>query len=335
MNSKNELMRLVQSFFQEYLSSHRGLSPNTIMAYRDALKLFLQFVSSHKRKNAAKLTLDDLTAEIALLFLKQIEDQRKNSTITRNLRLAALKTFGLYLVSKDPLRAWQYQRIIAIPLKRAPRRVIGYLEVDEVKTILDTIDRTVASGHRDYVLLSLLYNTGARVQEICDMKVNSLRLGSPPIATIVGKGRKTRHVPLWPETAKMLEEYVARAHLSPESALFLNARREPLGRFGIRHIIQQRWKAAAMNCPSLKEKKISPHTFRHTTAMHLLQAGIDLTVIKSWLGHVNLSTTHAYIEINMEMKRKALSACNPIGKAQGLKDLVDRNKDVLAWLESL
>ena len=337
MKRNDQLMHHTQSFFQEYLRIHRGLSQNTVLAYRDAIKMFLGFVAIHCKKNPGRITLDDLKAEVALSYLKNLENQRKNSTVTRNLRLAALRTFFLFLSSQDPLRVGEYQRIRAIPQKRAPRRIIGYLEVDEVKLLLESIDRRARGGERDYVLLTLLYNTGARVQEICDLKVESLHLGASPMVTIIGKGKKTRHVPLWEETAKLLEEYLYVNGLvaSPTAPLFLNSRNQPLGRFGIRHIIRNRLRLAAKKCPTLKTKQIGPHTFRHTTAMHLLQSGVDLSVIKSWLGHVALSTTHAYIEINMEMKRKALASCSASPKAKALKGLIDRNRDVITWLESL
>jgi len=337
MKKTISLLQHVQDFFQNYLSIHRGLSPNTILAYRDALKLFLEFVSIRKKRSATRLVMEDLCADTVLAFLKEVESTRKNSAVTRNLRLAALKTFFSYMVTQDTLRVGQYQRIIAIPSKRAPKPLMGYLEIHEVKAILNAIERTSQSGERDYVLLNLLYNTGTRVQEICDLTVGNIHLHHPPFVTITGKGRKTRQVPLWLETTRLLESYLANRSMAdnPETKLFFNARDEALGRFGIRYILQKRIADAIPQCPSLATKKIGPHTFRHTTAMHLLQAGVDLTLIKSWLGHVNLATTHAYLEIDLEMKRKALSVCHSLGKSNGLRKLLERNKDVISWLESV
>ncbi len=337
MKQENKFMPLVQSFFQDYLFAQRGLSQNTIVAYRDALKLFFAFESSRQNKPAIKLILEDLNAETVLAFLNQIESKRNNSIVTRNLRLAALRTFCLYLSTKDTLRIGEYQKIIALPLKRAPRKGVDYLEVNEVNAILETIDRKAFTGQRDYVLLKLLYNMGARVQEICDLKVKSLTFGHVPVVTIIGKGSKTRHVPMWPETAKLLQNYLNITQLSeqPDAHIFMNLQGAPLGRFGVRYIIKQRCLAAEEHCPSLKTKCIGPHTFRHTIAMHFLQAGIDLSIIKSWLGHVNLATTHAYIAIDMEMKRKALTECSPVSTSPSLKKLLDKNKDVLTWLDSL
>lgn len=336
----NKLMSFVQSFFQEHLIAHRGLSQNTVMAYRDTLKLFFDSESGRQNKSVAKLTLEDVNAESVLFFLNQIESKRQNSIVTRNLRLAALRTFSIYLTTKDTLRIGEYQKIIALPIKRAPRKIMDYLEVNEVKAIMESINQHSPSGQRDYVLLQLLYNTGARVQEICDLKVKSILFGNVPIVTIIGKGNKTRHVPIWMETAKLLQSYLNAVGLTEkehaDTNLFTNLHGQPLGRFGVRYIIKQRCLAAEKLCPSLKKKMIGPHTFRHTTAMHFLQAGVDLSIIKNWLGHVNLATTHTYVEIDMEMKRKALATCSPVGKSSfSLKNILDKNKNVLSWLDSL
>ena len=330
------LLEHVQNFFKEYLISQKGLSHNTVIAYRDALKLFLDYVARSKNKEVTKLTPDDLSPDVVLEFLKSIESQRKNSIITRNLRLAALKSFFSYMAMKDTLRSGEYQRITMIPPKRTSKPMMGYLKMGEVKAILGAIDQRAPGGERDYVLLSFLYNIGARVQELCDLRVKDLHLETPPFVNILGKGKKTRQVPLWPETVGLLNSYLEKHH-SPgaESAVFMNARSEPLGRFGIRYIIRKRVQAATEHCPGLKSKTIGPHTFRHTTAMHLLQAGVDLTVIKNWLGHARLSTTHGYIEIDLEMKRKALARCRPADDQNKLKRLIRKNQDIIEWLESL
>ncbi|MEA1889640.1 MAG: tyrosine-type recombinase/integrase [Pseudomonadota bacterium] len=337
MKKANTLMMLVQGFFQDYLVVDRGLSQNTVMAYRDALKLFFAFQCSRQKKSVTKLVLDDVNADAVLLFLNQLEIKRNNSIVTRNLRLASLKTFSLFLTTKDVLRAGEYQRIIALPLKKAPHKVIDYLEVNEVNAIIGDCDQGNRNEQRDHVLLNLLYNTGARVQEICDLTVSSITFGRLPVVTLVGKGNKTRRVPIWQDTAKLLMDYLQDLQIvdKPADKLFLNACGQPLGRFGIRYIIKKRVESASENCPTLKKKSIGPHTFRHTIAMHLLQAGVDLTIIKSWLGHVNLETTHAYVEIDMEMKRKVLNAYSPSGESKSLKGVLDRNNDILAWLESI
>ena len=337
MNPSKALLHHVQYFFQRYLSQERGLSPNTILAYRDALKLFLVFAATFRSKSVPRLALEDLDADTVLAFLKEIECTRKNSAVTRNLRLAPLKTFFSYLITQDTFRVGQYQKIISIPLKRTSKPLMGYLEIKEMKAIFHSMDQETSSGQRDYVLLKFLYNTGARVQEACDLSVKAFQLQDPPWVMITGKGRKIRQVPLWPDTAALLKAYfVNRAILDkPEAKVFVNAWGESLTRSGIQHIIRTRITRVASQCPSLAAKKISPHTFRHTTAMHLLQSGVDLTVIKSWLGHVNLSTTHIYVEIDLEMKRKALSLCHPAEKSKELKQLIKQNHDVISWLKSV
>lgn len=329
-------MTLLQAFFQEYLVTQRGLSKNTVMAYRDALKLFFACQSSQQNRPVARLSLEDINAESVLFFLDRLEQERNNSVLTRNLRLAAIKTFSLFLTTRDLQRAGEYQRIIALPLKKVPHKVIDYLEIDEINAIEDAIDLDQRGGQRDYTLLKLLYNTGARVQEICDLTVSSVTFGRLPSVALVGKGNKTRHVPIWSETAASVKRHLQNNQLlnSPPAKIFSNAKGQPLGRFGIRYIIKKWALIAADGCPSLTEKTIGPHTYRHSLAMHLLQSGIDLSIIKSWLGHINLATTHAYVEIDMQMKRKVLDAHSP-GNSRSMKRLLDKNQDILTWLESI
>ena len=338
MSDSKELLSLVQAFFQDYLASQRGLSPNTILAYRDALKLFLSFLATSISKQTGRLRLADLQAEQVLAFLDDVERSRKNRTSTRNLRLAALRTFFQYLISADTIRSGQYQKIVAIPLKRTPRPMMGYLDASEVQAILNSLGRDNPMGRRDYAMLNFLYNTGARVQEVVDVTVGAIRFSAPPIATLTGKGSKTRIVPLWETTAAILLEHLKERGVEKEPAapLFVNARGKALTRFGVHHILRTRLVAASSTCASLAAKRISPHTFRHSTAMHLLQSGVDLTVIQRWLGHVQLGTTHAYVEIDLEMKRKALAACTaPDHEPAGLQKIIDANRDVIRWLESL
>ncbi len=337
MKNSNKLMALVQMFFQQYLVVDRGLSQNTVMAYRDSLKLYFSFECTRQNKSINKLVLDDVNADAILLFLKQIENKRNNGIVTRNLRLAALKTFSLFLTTKDLSRAGEYQRIMALPLKKAPHKMIDYLEVNEIDAIIGKLDAKNSCDERDYVLLSLLYNTGARVQEVCDLTVGSISFGSMPFVTLVGKGNKTRMVPIWKETETLLKNYLLGQQLdsNPTSKLFLNSRGQPLSRFGVRYIINKRVKIAEQRLPSLKEKTIGPHTFRHSIATHLLQAGVDLSVIRSWLGHVSLQTTHAYVEIDMKMKQKVLDSYSRPEDASSLHKVLNRNKDILTWLDSI
>lgn len=334
---KNNLQNLIQAFFTEHLANHRGVSPNTIKAYRDAIKLFISHVARVSGKKIISITVDDLTADMVLGFLKEIENQRKNGPVTRNHRLAVLRTLFSFCSTQDPQHLGQYQKIMLVPFKRTARPMMGYLEVDEVHAVLKSIDRKTQIGRRNYTLLYLLYNTGARVQEICDIKVKSIRLENPPLITILGKGRKTRQVPLWEDTKKILNDYLEEnnLHENEDSFLFSNRSGTPMGRFGVRYIIQKYVSEASARCKKLDGKIIGPHTFRHSTAMHLLQSGVDLTVIKSWLGHVDISTTHGYVEIDMNMKRKALEKIGADGKGSGLGKFLKQNKDVISWLENL
>ncbi|HLG19366.1 MAG TPA: tyrosine-type recombinase/integrase [Bdellovibrionota bacterium] len=337
MNGPNDLFSHVQTFFQEYLGSERGLSSNTILSYRDTLKLFFHFVATTKGRNPSDLTLNDLTVQNVLRFLQGIESRRKNSVVTRNQRLAALKTFFAYMIPHDLGRSGQYQKITVLSMKRQPHRMMEYLTEAEMDALLQSIDRGKRSGERDYVLVTLLYNTGARVQEICDLTVGDVHWEPPSSVTITGKGRKMRQVPLWPETVKRLKTFLLQRGVAqdPKAKLFVNRTGRDLGRFGVRHMIRTRIQAATDICPSLKNKRVGPHTLRHTTAMHLLHSGVDLTVIKSWLGHVNLSTTHGYIEIDLEMKRKALESCRRPATSNDLTPVLHQNKEIIRWLESL
>jgi len=337
MKKSNKLMLLVQCFFQEYLVIDRGLSPNTVMAYRDTLMLFFTMQCTKQKILVTKLTLDDVNADSVLLFLSQLESERNNTVATRNMRLASIKTFSLFLMTKDIVRAGEYQRIMALPLKKAPHKIIDYLEIDEINAIISQSAANNIKSQRDHTLLKVLYNTGARVQELCDLTVSSITLDHLPVVTLFGKGNKARMVPIWNDTANLLTSYLRERKIieKPDAKLFLNACGQPIGRFGVRYIIRKYVALAEENCPSLKSKTIGPHTFRHTIAMHLLQAGIDLTVIRSWLGHVSLQTTHSYVEIDMDMKRKVLNTFTNTETSVGLQDVLNKNKDVLTWLASI
>jgi site-specific recombinase XerD len=307
MKKINLISKHIENFFTDHLITHRGVSQNTVKAYRDVLKLFLLFVADKNRKGIVKININDFTIEVVLDFLKSIETKRNNSVSTRNHRLAVLRTFFSYLGTQEPRYLLICQKVVLIPFKRSARPMMHYLEVDEMNAILKSVDRNKRNGVRDFALLSLLYNTGARVQEICDLKISHLRLDNPPLLTITGKGNKTRQVPIWESTQKILADYLNLLNSdTSKSFIFTNRSGEKLSRYGIRYILTKYVHQAELIEPKLRDKNIGPHTIRHTTAMHLLQSGVDLNVIKSWLGHVDVSTTHGYVEIDLEMKRKAL-----------------------------
>lgn len=337
MIKQQSLQTYVQQFFSDHLAVQRGVSHNTIKAYRDVIKLFLTYAATESSKKVTNLKPTHLSAELVVGFLKSIESHRGNGAITRNHRLAALRSLFSFLATKDPIHLGNYQKIMLVPFKRAAKRRMCYLEVDELRAVINSIDRSNIKGRRDYALMCLLYNTGARVQEICDLTVGSLRLESPSHVVIHGKGKKERHVPLWEETRDILQNYLAEMGISSSgsSPLFTNHRGDPIGRFGVRYIVRKYCRIASLSMRRIAGKKVGPHTFRHTTAMHLLQSGVDLTIIKSWLGHVDVSTTHEYVEIDMNMKRAALEKCNPKNQNSNLEKFIIKNQNIITWLESL
>jgi len=220
-------------------------------------------------------------------------------------------------------------------MKKMPYKPVEYLTEDEMQALLKSVDRERLQGMRDYAILLLLYNTGARVQELCDLRLRDLRLEKPYLAILTGKGNKTRQVPLWPGTVEAVSEYIhSNETRDPEDFIFQGKRNEPLSRFGIRYLVQSQIKKAAEKCKTLQHKKVGPHTLRHTTAMHLLQSGVDIAVIKAWLGHVDLNTTHGYVEIDMKMKEQALNKTRKPAP-NSIRSMLHKEKDVLKWLGGL
>jgi site-specific recombinase XerD len=327
----------VHGFFCDHLAAQKGLSANTIASYRDSLKLLLQFIAQTITQPVDKLTLEDFDATLIVAFLSDLETTRGNTARTRNNRLAALRAFFRYVAAQEPTLLQRCQRICDIPLKRTEHKTIEYLEDEELRALLDSVDPTSRNALRDYALLLFLYNTGARVQEVVDLTFAGLRLEAPLQVNLIGKGNKERVCPLWPETVAALESYRHRRRqsASEQPVVFLNARGEPITRFGIRYIVQKYTRKATQTCPSLKMKKISPHSMRHTTAMHLLQSGNDITVIKAWLGHADVNTTHAYVEIDMNMKRKALEACQAPRDNNAKRRARWPAPSILLWLDEL
>lgn len=330
----NNLATYIHSFFQDHLTLQRGLSRHTILSYRDTIKLLLTLTAAQKKKSVTDLTLADLTPNVVIYFLDHIEKQRGNSISTRNIRLSCIHSFFRYLARHDPLIFNHCQHILGIPFKRIHVSLVEYLEREEMKAILATIDRSSLDGCRDYTLFSFMYNTGARVQEVISLHVRELQLERPFQVRLFGKGSKKRLCPLWPETANLLRSLLNQrgSDLKADAPVFVNHRGQSLTRYGVRYLLTKYVQIAARNCASLERKHIHPHTIRHTTAMHLLQSGVDINTIRAWLGHVNLATTNRYAEINLEMKRKVLENYLPIAKtSQPWK----RNQQLIQWLESL
>jgi len=331
---KNMIANYMKRFFSHYLPIQKGLSINTIWTYRDAIKLLLCYAADTLRKSADELNVEEIEESLVLAFLDHLENARGCTPRTRNARLAAIRVFFGYIAREEPALTLQCQRIRTIPLKRTEHKIVDYLEEREMQALLDTVNVDSRTGIRDRALLLLLYNTGARVGEIVGIKAADLHLQGAAYVKLIGKGKKHRSCPLWPETALALQAYLkCRVPKDPAiEQLFLNANGAPITRFGIRHITRKYALSAQGQCPSLKTKTISPHTIRHTTAMHLLRAGNDINMVGYWLGHADINTTHIYVEIDMEMKRRMLQkTAAPVVN----KSLPWQKPDVLQWLTKL
>ncbi len=305
---RNPLGTALQRYFCHYLIDQRNLSPQTISAYRDTFKLFIRFLEQRFRKKADELSVVDLDAPRVLAFLDDLQQRRGNSARSRNARLAAIRSFIRYTASSEPLLLPIAQRLLAIPVKRFEHRDIGYLSREQIEALLKTPDASTRIGLRDQVLLMLMYNTGARVSEVAGLRISDLHLDNGGAVHIHGKGRKQRSVPLWRQTLKLVRQWLKKIDNSPDKPLLINARGGVMSRAGVAQRLQKVYALAAKRNPSLGKRCVSPHTIRHTTAMHLLQSGVDLSVIAMWLGHESIQTAHQYLQADLESKKKALAS---------------------------
>lgn len=304
---------LLQRFFVDYLRQQRAVSPNTVAAYRDTFRLLLAFAEKRLRKTPTALTLDDLQPTLILGFLDHLEHDRGNSARSRNARLAAIRSFLKYSAHQDLTALATIQRCLAIPTKRHDRAMLGFLTRPEMDAIIAAPDQQSWVGQRDQVLFTLLYNTGGRVSEITNLRVGDVVLDVSPVAHLHGKGRKRRSVPLWKRTAAIIRSWVRRLDQANETDfLFPSKSGRRLSRSSVTQRLALAVELAAPQHPQLGKRSISPHTIRHTTAMHLLQAGLDITVIALWLGHESPTTTHMYLEADLAMKEEALSRLEPV-----------------------
>jgi site-specific recombinase XerD len=333
----NALARAVHGFFGEYVPELRGLSRHTLLSYRDTLVLLLRFLARCRNTDPASLDMEAISPDSVLAFLNYLEQERHNKISSRNVRLAAIHAFFRYVAIQAPERIEQAQRILSIPFKRTGTCLIDYPGYEEVNAVLTSIDRTTRDGRRDYALLALMFNTGARVQEIVDLGARDLQLDSPFQVKLMGKGSKTRICPLWPQTAQVLKQFVLEIQLDMRStaAVFCNQRGERLSRFGIRYILRKYCQQASTKCPSLSSKRLHPHSMRHGCAVHLLKSGVDLASISHWLGHASINTTNRYATADLEMKRLAIDkACAP-RDAPASPASWRHDASILDWLESL
>lgn len=326
----------LSNFLSHYLAGQRNLSPNTIKAYRDVFILLLQFCRDVKGIAIEKLQLKQVDVDLVEAFLDHLEKNRHCKPRTLNNRLATLHAFFRYIQVEDPTYLLQYQQILAIPLRRFVRSEVSYLSKDHLAALLAQPNLEKPEGRRDAVLLSVLYDTGARVQELIDLSVGDVRLEAPAQIRILGKGRKIRAVPLMDNTVKILQNYLHENNLElPEKfdcPLFRNHQGNKLTRVGVNYILQKYVRKVREIYPYFKQK-ISPHTLRHTKGMHLLQGGVSLDVIRDFLGHVDIKTTEIYARANLEMKRAAIEKVStaPTPKIPSWKE----NKSLLQWLQSL
>jgi integrase/recombinase XerD len=323
---------LVQDFFCQRLIAQRNVSPRTVASYRDTFRLLLRYAEEHLKKHPTQLVLSDLDAALVSSFLEYVEKIRGNSPRSRNLRLAAIRAFMRYGASRNPACLATIERVLAIPNKRFCRPLLGFLSRLEMEAILAAPDRSTWSGRRDHVMLATFYNTGARVSELTGLRVQDVKLDRDPAVHLHGKGRKQRAVPLWKRTALVLGQWLRQNSPHPLAPVFPNRLGNPLSRSGVEHRLRLAVRQAATRCPSLVDRKVSPHTLRHTTAMHLLQSGVDITIIALWLGHESPTTTHQYIEADMKMKERALGAIQEPPVRRNRYKPTDR---LLAFLESL
>lgn len=328
---KTDFTKALTSYFSTYLPETCGVSPNTCNSYRDAFKLLLLYFQEEKGVPANSIELRMLNRNLASDFLDWLEVQRKVSVTTRNQRLAAMKAFAHYVQYRNPEYLENCTDIIAMRPKKHEKPVIPFLTEEELKALLAQPDPSTRHGLRDLTLLSLLYDSGARVQEITDLKLKDIRLTNPAMVTLTGKGRKARQVPLMKETCKLLDAYIRNFNLNSEpltSPLFFNQKGQELSRYGITYILKKYVSQAELDSDT---RKISPHVLRHTKAMHLLRAGVNMIYIRDFLGHVDISTTEVYARIDAEMKRKVFEEKVPNFTPNTTMPW-EEDKDLLQWL---
>jgi integrase/recombinase XerD len=297
---------LLQDYFCERLIAQRHASSGTVATYRDTFRLLLRFLQNRPRKPPVAVTVTDLNSRTILAFLDHLERDRHNTARTRNARPATIRSFLHYVAQREPASLRNVERALAIPFKRYDRRVVGYLTRPEIEALIDAPDPTTWSGRRDRVMFELLYNTGARVSEILGITRADISLGARATVLLHGKGRKERTLPLWSRTRTHLKAWFGEIRNDPSTPLLPNRSGARMTRSGVAARLREAVTLARTRCVTLRNRTLSPHVLRHTTAMHLLQSGVDLTVIALWLGHESPETTHIYLEADLAMKRRAL-----------------------------
>jgi site-specific recombinase XerD len=331
MNNPALIGPWIRRFLLEYLVTDRNLARNTQASYRDTLVLLLPFLSEALKKPIDRLCIEDLSPPWVRRFLEHLENERGCSAATRNLRLATIHSLAKFIGTHNPEQVAWCAAIRAIPFKKTAQSTLTYLDKPEIDALLRAPDLHRPQGRRDYALLLFLYNTGARADEAAHLTVGDISWGRSPAARLMGKGSKTRWCPLWVHTADVIKALVSGR--TDESFVFLNRLDQPLTRFGIYSLVRRAAQQASQTLPSLTTKRISPHCLRHTCAVHLLRAGVDINTIRAWLGHVSLDTTHIYAEVDLEMKAKALARCEFPTTAQSPP--WHRDPSLIAFLKAL
>lgn len=331
---------LLHSFFDDYLKAQKGLRPNSVTSYADGMMLFLQFASKTLDRKVTKLEIDDLDADLVSSFLNSLEESRGNAAQSRNQRLGALRAFFEYVGSRLPDRLALAQRVAAIPRKRVQPPETVYLEREEIESVLASLPSGGQRALRDRSLLLFLYNSGARVQEAADLRAGDIQFSPNPCVRLHGKGDKWRVCPLWEETASLLKRLLEeqKGNGSTDRPVFTDATGRALTRFGIYKIVRRHAGQITKHGSDGKRRNISPHVWRHSTAVHLLEAGVEVNTIRAWLGHASLETTNRYAEITLRTKQAALEKCVVPGV---VTERIPRqpawhsDASLLSWLQSL
>ena len=340
MEQYKDFAQVLESFFMIYLVKEKGCSTHTVRAYRDAFALFLSYMEEEHHIKPDRITLAHVNKVNVLNYLDWLETNKSAAVKTRNHRCAVMKSFCKYLMYEDPIHMAQWKQVCSIQNKKGPQGSMNYLSIDSVKIILEAIDVSSQKGRRDLTMLSLLYNTGARVQELIDLTPSSLRLSKPSVIRIHGKGNKTRIVPLDDNLVRLLETYLDEQHLNlagrESQPLFCNTWGEKLTTPGITYVLNKYYLQAKVLHGELIPDKISPHILRHSRAMHLLQAGVNLIYIRDILGHVSIQTTEIYARADSEQKRKALeNAYAAVGITEPKVKSWEKNSKLKEYLKSL
>lgn len=336
-----DFSKSLTDFLSVYLPGERGVSHNTICAYKDTFLLFLTFMKERQSLESHKLTLQDITQEVIIKFLEWIQTERNCCSSTRNARLASLHSFFNYLQYRHPVRLYEWQRILSIPMKRTPKNPRNYLSLEAIKKLLEQIDPTTLKGKRDLALLSLMYDSGARVTETINLMPSSMNFNKPHTVKLIGKGNKGRIVPLMENQVTLLKDYMQSSKLlesdASQNALFSNSRMEKFTRMGVTRILKKYTDKARTVDPSLYPKQVTPHIFRHSKAMHLLQAGVNLVYIRDFLGHASVKTTEVYARADAKLKREALEKAYVETTTDEKSNTISwtKNPELLTWLRSL